>query len=195
MVKYIARVSLSSSLSAELGRAVQGGQTPQLEYHVVLLPHNISFFSPRLSFTFFLFLALNLLSSLPTLLKMKTELGYRYVFSHVQPFHYNLHLYSSSALFHRHNFFFSVDKSCQESCPTRTHTTRLISGLSFAFFLFLTFILLSVPSPPAVSIEEKKSKHLTRHLIRLVFRFLPLPHSYPSLSSLSTTISSLNMAQ
>ena len=44
------------------------------------------------------------------------------------------------------------------SRPTRTHTTRLVSGLSFAFFLFLALILLC---PPAVSAEDKKSEYGT----------------------------------
>ncbi|KAI9451252.1 heat shock protein 70 [Lactarius psammicola] len=44
------------------------------------------------------------------------------------------------------------------SRPTRTHTTRLLSGLSFAFFLFLALILLC---PPAVSAEDKKSEYGT----------------------------------
>jgi hypothetical protein len=44
------------------------------------------------------------------------------------------------------------------SRPTRTHTTRLASGLSFAFFLFLALILLC---PPAVSADDKKAEYGT----------------------------------
>jgi heat shock protein 5 len=44
------------------------------------------------------------------------------------------------------------------SRPTRTHTTRLVSALSFSFFLFLALILLC---PPAVSAEDKKSEYGT----------------------------------
>ncbi|KAH8977177.1 heat shock protein 70 [Lactarius hatsudake] len=44
------------------------------------------------------------------------------------------------------------------SRPTRTHATRLVSGLSFAFFLFLALILLC---PPAVSADDKKSEYGT----------------------------------
>ncbi|KAI0297012.1 heat shock protein 70 [Multifurca ochricompacta] len=44
------------------------------------------------------------------------------------------------------------------SRPTRTHTTRLISGLSFAFLLFFSLLLLC---PSAVSAEDKKSEYGT----------------------------------
>ncbi|KAH9064466.1 heat shock protein 70 [Lactarius vividus] len=44
------------------------------------------------------------------------------------------------------------------SRPTRTRATRLVSGLSFAFFLFLALILLC---PPAVSADDKKSEYGT----------------------------------
>lgn len=44
------------------------------------------------------------------------------------------------------------------SRPTRTHTTRLVSGLSFAFFLFLALLLLC---PPAVSADDKKAEYGT----------------------------------
>ncbi|KAI0289651.1 heat shock protein 70 [Russula brevipes] len=44
------------------------------------------------------------------------------------------------------------------SRPTRTHTARLLSGLSFAFFLFLTLVLLC---PPAVSAEDKRAEYGT----------------------------------
>ncbi|KAI9512142.1 heat shock protein 70 [Russula earlei] len=42
------------------------------------------------------------------------------------------------------------------SPPTRKHTTRLLSGLSFAFFLLLALLLLC---PPAVSADDKKSEY------------------------------------
>jgi heat shock protein 5 len=44
------------------------------------------------------------------------------------------------------------------SRPTRTHSTRLLSGLSLAFFIFLAVIFLC---PPAVSAEDKKSEYGT----------------------------------
>ena len=44
------------------------------------------------------------------------------------------------------------------SRPTRTHTARLLSGLSFAFFLFLAVILLC---PPAVSAQDKRAEYGT----------------------------------
>jgi hypothetical protein len=45
------------------------------------------------------------------------------------------------------------------SRPARTnatHTTRLVSGLSFTFFLFLALIFLSVLCPPAVSADNNE---------------------------------------
>jgi endoplasmic reticulum chaperone BiP len=44
------------------------------------------------------------------------------------------------------------------SRPTRTHSARLLSGLSLAFFIFLAAIFLC---PPAVSAEDKKSEYGT----------------------------------
>lgn len=52
----------------------------------------------------------------------------------------------------------SIFSSLNMSRPTRTHTNRLVSALSFSFFLFLALILLC---PPAVSAEDKKSEYGT----------------------------------
>ena len=42
--------------------------------------------------------------------------------------------------------------------PSRKHSSRLLSSLSFVFFLFLALIFLC---PPAVSAEDKKSEYGT----------------------------------
>jgi hypothetical protein len=86
---------------------------------------------------------------------------------------------------------------------SRTHTTIL--GLSFAFVLFLTLILLCPPALSQACLSHSSSSSLlsfSAHLphlglvflflalillcspassLRLVFRSLPLPRSYPSL--------------
>ena len=55
---------------------------------------------------------------------------------------------------------FSIFPSLDMSRPTRTHTNRLVSALSFSFFLFLALLLLC---PPAVSAsaEDKKAEYGT----------------------------------
>lgn len=64
------------------------------------------------------------------------------------------------------------------SRPTRTHSARLISGLSLAFFIFLAVVCLC---PPAVSAEDKKSEYGTVIGIgtypRSFFFFFPLAFS------------------
>ena len=50
------------------------------------------------------------------------------------------------------------------SCPARTnatHTTRLVSGLSLAFFLFLALIFVLVLCAPTVSADHNKSEYGT----------------------------------
>ena len=42
--------------------------------------------------------------------------------------------------------------------PSRKHSSRLLSSLSFAFLLFIALIALC---PPAVSAEDKKSEYGT----------------------------------
>ena len=44
------------------------------------------------------------------------------------------------------------------SRPSRKHSSRLLSSLSFAFFLFIALIFLC---PPAVSAQDKKSEYGT----------------------------------
>jgi hypothetical protein len=53
---------------------------------------------------------------------------------------------------------FQLSLSLNMARPSRKHSSRLISSLSFAFFLFVALIALC---PPAVSAEDKKSEYGT----------------------------------